>query len=153
MKVGSMKCGAMSSQQRQSISNIHFISAIPKKDGASGVSLLPAIVRDLRALENGVVMYSAELNEDVLVAAPLLWIVADMPCHSESCGLQNPSTTLYPCRKCYMRIRRTKHRLLEPMTHYTENHVERNKDHYLIAFSTPDRRSTIYNVPSLNDKQ
>jgi hypothetical protein len=111
----SMKCAALSFKERSSIANIHFTSAIPKKDGAGGISLLPCIVDDLKQLEEGMIMYSAEHDEDVLVVAPLLWLEADTPCHSELCGLYSP-TSLYPCRKCYTRLRRGKQNL-EPVGH------------------------------------
>ncbi|KAL0086580.1 hypothetical protein F4703DRAFT_1724397, partial [Phycomyces blakesleeanus] len=95
----SMKFAALSYEERSSIENIHFLSAIPKKKGASGMSLLPKIVEDFKRLKNRLVMFSAKDNENVLVASPLLWIEADTPCHSELCGLRVP-TSLYPCRKC-----------------------------------------------------
>jgi hypothetical protein len=41
--------------------------------------LVPAIIKDSKALENGVVMFLAVDNEDVLAVAPLLWIEADTP--------------------------------------------------------------------------
>ncbi|KAI9275037.1 hypothetical protein EDC94DRAFT_579489 [Helicostylum pulchrum] len=53
-----------------------------KSDAASGFSLLSTIAEDLKSLEDGVVMFSAEDNEYVLVVAPVLWIEADYPCHS-----------------------------------------------------------------------
>ncbi|KAL0095480.1 C2H2-type zinc finger transcription factor [Phycomyces blakesleeanus] len=53
------------------------------KDGANSMSLLPAIVDDLKKLKKGVKMFSTEDNEYVLVVAPILWIEADMACHSE----------------------------------------------------------------------
>ncbi|OAD75367.1 C2H2-type zinc finger transcription factor [Phycomyces blakesleeanus NRRL 1555(-)] len=55
-----MKCAALSFEERCSIENILFISAIPKKK---------------------------EDNAYVLVVSPLLWIEADTPCHSELCSL------------------------------------------------------------------
>ncbi|KAL0093855.1 hypothetical protein F4703DRAFT_1790277 [Phycomyces blakesleeanus] len=73
-KSWSMKYAALSFEERSSIENIYFLSAIPKKDGASGMSLLPVFVKDLKMLENGLVMFSAEDNEHILVIAPLLWI-------------------------------------------------------------------------------
>lgn len=57
-------------------------SNIIKSDAASGFSLLSTIAEDLKSLEDGVVMFSAEDNEYVLVVAPVLWIEADYPCHS-----------------------------------------------------------------------
>ncbi|KAL0092773.1 hypothetical protein J3Q64DRAFT_1721387, partial [Phycomyces blakesleeanus] len=79
----SMKFAAPSYEERSSIESIHFLSAIPKKKGASGMSLLPKIVEDFKRLKNRLVMFSAKDNKNVLVASPLLWIEADTPCHSE----------------------------------------------------------------------
>ncbi|KAL0087533.1 hypothetical protein J3Q64DRAFT_1847691 [Phycomyces blakesleeanus] len=141
----SMKFAALSYEERSSIENIHFLSAIPKKKGASGMSLLPKIVEDFKRLENGLVMFSAKDNENVLVASPLLWIEADTPCHSELCGLRAP-TSLYPCRKCYVRLQRSMPNL-QSSSYYTGRHTARTKAHYLAAASTSGRGSTIPDAP------
>ncbi|OAD65644.1 hypothetical protein PHYBLDRAFT_176032 [Phycomyces blakesleeanus NRRL 1555(-)] len=141
----SMKFAALSYEERSSIENIHFLSAIPKKKGASGMSLLPKIVEDFKRLENGLVMFSAKDNENVLVASPLLWIEADTPCHSELCGLRVP-TSLYPCRKCYVRLQRFMPNL-QSSSYYTGRHTARTKAHYLAAASTSGRGSTIPDAP------
>ncbi|KAL0074303.1 C2H2-type zinc finger transcription factor [Phycomyces blakesleeanus] len=125
----SMKCAALSFEERCSIENILFISAIPKKKGANATLLLSEIVDDLKKLENGVVMFSAEDNAYILVVPPLLWIEADTFCHSELCGLGAPNST-YPCRK----------------------HSTRTKDHYIQAASTPDRDTVIPDIPYFDDK-
>ncbi|KAI8336858.1 hypothetical protein EDC96DRAFT_578892 [Choanephora cucurbitarum] len=132
-------------KERSSIENIHFVGALQKKDGASGVSMIPALVQDLLMLERGVIMYSALDREKILVTAPLLWIEADSPCHSELCGLLG-LTTLYPCRKCYILLRRGQNALLDAQ-HYLTDHTPRTKDHYLIAASSADRASLISNAP------
>ena len=101
----SMRLASMSFKDRSSIDNIFFLGAVQKKNGASGISLLSTLVEDLMKLERGVLMYSTIDQEEVIVVAPLLWIEADSPCHSELCGLLG-LTTLYPCRKCYFLLRR-----------------------------------------------
>ncbi|OAD78451.1 C2H2-type zinc finger transcription factor [Phycomyces blakesleeanus NRRL 1555(-)] len=58
-----MRCAALPFKDRNLIANIQFLSTIPKKDGANGMSLLPAIVDDFKKLEKGVKMFSAEDNE------------------------------------------------------------------------------------------
>ncbi|KAL0084760.1 hypothetical protein F4703DRAFT_1794121 [Phycomyces blakesleeanus] len=146
----SMKCAALSFEERCSIENILFISAIPKKKGANAASLLPEIVDDLKKLENGVVMFSAEDNAYVLVVSPLLWIEADTPCHSELCGLGAPNST-YPCRKCYIKLQSRIPKLNE-VEYYTNRHPTRTKDHYIQAASTPDRDTVIPDIPYFDDK-
>ncbi|KAL0073066.1 hypothetical protein F4703DRAFT_1975534 [Phycomyces blakesleeanus] len=132
-KSWSMKCAALSFEEKSLIENIYFLSAILKKDGASGMSLLPVFVKDLKMLEAGLVMFSAEDNEHVLVVGPLLWIEADTPCHSELCGLR--ASTCLTAEK------------LKDEIHYTGSHASRTKERYQIATSTPDRSSTILDAP------
>ncbi|KAL0097591.1 hypothetical protein J3Q64DRAFT_1713924, partial [Phycomyces blakesleeanus] len=122
-----MRCAALPFKDQNSIANIQFLSTIPKKDGANGMSLLPAIVDDFKKLEKGVKMFSAEDNEYVLVVAPILWIEADTPCHSELCGLLGLVTT-FPCRRCYIKLRRAK------------------DFHYVLANSSPGRDTEIPNA-------
>ncbi|OAD74397.1 hypothetical protein PHYBLDRAFT_144850 [Phycomyces blakesleeanus NRRL 1555(-)] len=149
-KSWSMKYVALSFEERCSIENILFISAIPKKKGANAASLLPEIVDDLKKLENGVVMFSAKDNAYVLVVSPLLWIEADTPCHSELCGLGAPNST-YPCRKCYIKLQSRIPKLNE-VEYYTNRHPTRTKDHYIQAASTPDRDTVIPDIPYFDNK-
>ncbi|KAI8371085.1 hypothetical protein BD560DRAFT_396046 [Blakeslea trispora] len=141
----SMRCASMSFRDRSSIENFHFLGAVQKKNGVSGVSFLPALVDDLKELERGVKMWSAVDGEYVIVVAPLLWIEADSPCHSELCGLLG-LTTLYPCRKCYILLSRRRG-ITNDLSHFIGNHQERTKEHYLIAASTPNRASMIVGAP------
>ncbi|KAI8326027.1 hypothetical protein EDC96DRAFT_593591 [Choanephora cucurbitarum] len=90
----SMRLASMSFKDRSSIDNIFFLGAVQKKNGASGISLLSTLVEDLMKLERGVLMYSTIDQEEVIVVAPLLWIEADSPCHSELCGLLRPYYTI-----------------------------------------------------------
>ncbi|KAL0076170.1 hypothetical protein F4703DRAFT_1934585 [Phycomyces blakesleeanus] len=149
-KSWSMKCAALSFEERCSIENILFISAIPKKKGANTASLLPEIVDDLKKLENGVVIFSAEDNAYVLVISPLLWIEADTSCHSELCGLGAPNST-YPCRKCYIKLQSRIPKLNE-VEYYTNRHPTRTKDHYIQAASAPDRDTVIPDIPCFDNK-
>ncbi|KAL0097318.1 C2H2-type zinc finger transcription factor [Phycomyces blakesleeanus] len=97
-------CTTLPFKDQNSIANIQFLSTIPKKDGANGMSLLPAIVDDLKKLKKGVKMFSIKDNEYVPVVAPILWIEADMACHSELCGLLELAT-IFPCRRYYIELR------------------------------------------------
>ncbi|OAD81096.1 hypothetical protein PHYBLDRAFT_62154 [Phycomyces blakesleeanus NRRL 1555(-)] len=145
-KSWSMKCAALFFKERSSIENIYFLSAIPKKDDASGMSLLPVFVKALTMLENRLVMFLAEDNKHVLVVAPLFWIEADTPYHSKICGLHVP-TCLYSCHKCYIMLQRTTEKLKNKI-HYMGSHASRTKEYYQIAASTPDRSSIIPDAPS-----
>ncbi|KAL0081230.1 hypothetical protein J3Q64DRAFT_1194702 [Phycomyces blakesleeanus] len=133
-------------KDRLSIENIRFIATVPKKNGAKGVSILPILVRDLKALEKGVLMFCEKDKQCVLVIAPVLWIGADTPCHSEICGLSGP-TSLYPCRKCYVCIHRLKDSL--PDKEYcTDPHKRRTRKHYVLANSMSDRTTIIPDAPT-----
>ncbi|CAO3656229.1 unnamed protein product [Mucor hiemalis] len=90
-------------------------------------------------------MYYAEENEMVIVTAPIMFILADNPAHSDLCGILG-LRTVYPCRKCYYR------QVVKPnSTNYTlpisavigPNHY-RTKEDYRIAPSDPN--SMIYNA-------
>lgn len=137
---------------RCSIENIHFIYAVPKKDGTSGISLLPTIVSDLKLLENGVVMFFAEQGSDALVVSPVLRIEADSLYHSELCSLLGP-TALYPCRKRYMRLRRSRREALQDVRHYTGKQLEQTREHYRLATAdNVHRRSkTIPSAPEFGN--
>ncbi|KAL0092852.1 C2H2-type zinc finger transcription factor [Phycomyces blakesleeanus] len=142
-----MKCAALPFKNRNSIANIQFLSTIPKKDGANGMSLLPAIVDDFKKLEKGVKMFSAEDNEYVLVVAPVLWIEADTPCHLELCGLLGPATT-FPCRRCYIELRHAKD-FVKDLSYFCECHERRTQEHYVLANSSPGRDTEIPNAPKI----
>ncbi|KAI8365792.1 hypothetical protein EDC96DRAFT_508867 [Choanephora cucurbitarum] len=141
----SMRCASMSFQDRSSIENFHFLGAVSKKNGVSGTSFLPALVDDLKQLEGGIQMWSAVDNEYVIVVAPLMRIEADSPCHSELCGLLGLKT-LYPCRKCYILLSRRRG-ALNSLEHFSQEHQERTKEHYLLAASTLNRSSMIVDAP------
>ncbi|KAL0076456.1 hypothetical protein F4703DRAFT_1965102, partial [Phycomyces blakesleeanus] len=68
----SMKLAGLSYEECSLIANILFLLAIPKKNDVSGMSLLPTLIRDLKKLENDIVVYSAEDNAYILLVAPLL---------------------------------------------------------------------------------
>ncbi|KAL0074481.1 hypothetical protein F4703DRAFT_1891787, partial [Phycomyces blakesleeanus] len=115
----SKQCAALPFKDRNSITNIQFLSTIPKKDGANGMSLLPAIVNDFKKLEKGVKMFSAEDNEYVLVVAPILWIEADTPY------------------------------FVKDLSYFCECHERRTREHYVLANSSPGRDTEIPNAPKI----
>ncbi|KAI7891101.1 uncharacterized protein EV154DRAFT_91175 [Mucor mucedo] len=98
----SMNFAGLPFEDRSKRENTCFIWTAPKTDGINALSIIPFIVDDLKILEKGVLMYSAEENEMILVTAPLMFIMADNPAHSDICGILG-MTTVFPCRKCYFR--------------------------------------------------
>lgn len=105
---------------------------------------IPALVADLKKLESGELMFSSEYNELVMVKAPLLFISADNPAHSDICGLLQ-QTTLYYCRKCYiLKIIKKKNKTIEQSGVTTEQlnqvHTCRTRSHYILAASDKDRK-------------
>jgi hypothetical protein len=99
----------------------------------------------VKALEKGVAMFSGEHNETVLVKAPVMFIAADNPAHSDICGIQQ-QTTLYFCRKCYVRKSSKKKNcsLLESgITVESLNCVynNRSRNHYILAASDCSRKN------------
>ncbi|KAL0075550.1 hypothetical protein J3Q64DRAFT_1703904 [Phycomyces blakesleeanus] len=139
----SMKLAGLSYEERSLIANKLFLLAIPKKNDVSGMSLLPTLIRDLKKLENDIVVYSAEDNAYILLVAPLLWIEADTPCHSELCDILG-SATLYLCHKCYILIQRTVP--LKEMEYYLKRHNKRTREHYVLANSTKNRTTIMPDV-------
>ncbi|OAD67399.1 C2H2-type zinc finger transcription factor [Phycomyces blakesleeanus NRRL 1555(-)] len=128
-------------------SNVDCDAVFYKKDGANGMSLLPAIVDDFKKLEKGVKMFSTEDNEYVPVVAPILWIETDMPCHLELCRLLGLATT-FPCRRCYIELRRAKD-FVKDLSYFCECHERRTQEHYVLANSSPGRDTEIPNAPKI----
>ena len=60
--------------------NIHFITC---SNEVSALDMVTALVPDFQKLEKGIEMYDAHLQKNVLVVAPLLFLLADNPRHSE----------------------------------------------------------------------
>ncbi|KAI9471036.1 MAG: hypothetical protein EXX96DRAFT_375772 [Benjaminiella poitrasii] len=96
----SMTYAALPLEDRGRRENTMFIGCAPKSDGVNAMHFIPGLSADMKALEAGVVMFSSEHNELVLVKASLMFISADNPTHSDICGLMQQAT-LYFCRICY----------------------------------------------------
>ncbi|KAI8330308.1 hypothetical protein BC941DRAFT_182146 [Chlamydoabsidia padenii] len=137
--------GAFSSEEHNRRENTYFIGAVARSRGLSAMDMVPRIAEDLKMLENGMAMHSAEYNEDLLVISPVVYITADSLRHSELCGLLG-LTTLYSCRFCYYRKLSAKDCTKvddeiaknNDLLNYT--YTERTKHHYCLAASTPDRK-------------
>ncbi|KAG0803512.1 hypothetical protein G6F20_013462 [Rhizopus arrhizus] len=81
----SMTYAALPLEERGRRENTMFIGCAPKSDGINAMHFIPALVADMKALEKGVAMFSGEHNETVLVKAPVMFISADNPAHSDIC--------------------------------------------------------------------
>ena len=71
------------------------------------------IASDLRNLEQGIEMYDAHLQQEVLAIAPVLLIMADNPRHSELLNHLGSSARRY-CRMCMV----STNKALFFMSHY-----------------------------------
>ncbi len=76
--------------------NIHFITC---SNQVSPLDMAKPIVSDLLRLEQGVRMYDAHLQQEVMVVAPILAVLADNPRHSELLNHAGGNANMY-CRMC-----------------------------------------------------
>lgn len=59
----------------------------------NAMHFIPGMVANLKKLEKGVIMFSGEHNESVLVRAPVMFISANNPAaYSDICGLLQQTT-------------------------------------------------------------
>ncbi|CAO3600929.1 unnamed protein product [Absidia cylindrospora] len=135
----SMTCAAMTMEERNRRENIKFIGAVAGSDGLDAMAMIPGLMKDLKKLEQGVVMYSLKHQGPAIVVAPLLCITADNPRHADLCGIKH-STTKFPCRKCYYKKPQKKmntttditlcnqHRLLHAWPKRTKSHYSTSRD-------------------------
>ena len=78
------------------LANIHFVAA---SNRVKAVAMAEPIVDDLLKLEEGVIMYDAAMEQNVLVVAPVLCIMADNVRASELSNHLGCSANKY-CRMC-----------------------------------------------------
>lgn len=89
----------MSQKQKNKLENIHFLCCSNK---VSTLELVEPVVDSLLRLEDGIVMYDALLKQEVLVVAPVMFVIADNPMSSELCNHQGSMARRY-CRMCMVR--------------------------------------------------
>lgn len=80
--------------------NIHFISC---SNQANARELMEPLVAELKMLEEGVPVYDAHLQQEVLVVAPVLAFLCDNPRHSELLNHAGGNARKF-CRMCMVRI-------------------------------------------------
>ncbi len=76
--------------------NTHFITC---SNQVEVLDMAEPVAADLVQLENGVPMFDAELNTEVLVVAPVMAALCDNPRHSELLNHMGGSANMY-CRMC-----------------------------------------------------
>lgn len=87
-------------EEKNKLENIHFLCTSNKVDA---LELAEPLVDNLLKLEEGVIMYDALLEEEVLVIAPVILIIADNPMSSDICNHQGSTARRY-CRMCLVSI-------------------------------------------------
>lgn len=95
-----MTPAAMTLKERNMYENQFFLCTHHNPNAMETGSLL---VNDLKSLEDGVLMFDLYHEEEVLVYAPLLFVIADNVRHSELCCNKGLRATC-PCRKCYWQL-------------------------------------------------
>ncbi|KAI8375903.1 hypothetical protein BD560DRAFT_392240 [Blakeslea trispora] len=145
----SMTYAALPFEEGGSRENTMFVGYAPKSDGVNAMNFIPSITADLKKLEKGMLMYSSQYDEVVLVKAPLLFISADNPAHSDICSLMQ-QTTLYFCRKCYV-LKQSKKKdktIVESEVtaeKLTQRYPKRLRSHYVLAASDHNRKQVNMN--------
>ena len=72
--VWALMLAGLPKQENSKLSNIHFIAA---SDKVSPLAMAQPMVEDLLKLEKGIVMFDSLTQQDVVVVAPVLCILAD----------------------------------------------------------------------------
>lgn len=70
-------------QQNHQLNHIYLLCA---SNTATAVDMMSTIVKDLYTLQNGVELFDAMSNQNVLVIAPVLAILCDNPSASQNLG-------------------------------------------------------------------
>ncbi|KAL0081748.1 hypothetical protein J3Q64DRAFT_1837616 [Phycomyces blakesleeanus] len=91
---------AISYSMRNRRKNNFFVTAVSQQARFKLTHLMPIQATDLKALENGVDMYSSTYDETITVCASLLFITANNAQHTELVGLKH-LTSNFLCKRCY----------------------------------------------------
>ncbi|OAD74568.1 C2H2-type zinc finger transcription factor [Phycomyces blakesleeanus NRRL 1555(-)] len=134
-----MRCAALPFKDRNSIANIQFLSTIPKKDGANGMSLLPAIVDDFKKLEKGTMsMFWLLLSSFGLrLTCHVIQNFAD--CLDQPLHFLAEDATEFRCAKDFVK----------DFSYFCECHERRTQEHYVLANSSSGRDTEIPNAPKI----
>ena len=83
-------------EENAHIHNIHFITC---SNQASATDIMGPVIDDLKRLKEGIPMFDAYLQQEVLVVAPVMAFLCDNPRHSELLGHAGGRARKY-CRMC-----------------------------------------------------
>ena len=86
--------------ENSKLENIHFIAA---SNQVSAVEMSGEIVKDLKQLERGVVMYDSHMKQEVLVVAPVIAFICDNVRGSELVNHMGHNANKY-CRICQVTV-------------------------------------------------
>ncbi|KAL0582410.1 hypothetical protein ABG067_007741 [Albugo candida] len=125
----------------------HYLLCASNKLNAGEMS--KPIVDDLKLLESGMEMFSQKYSESVLVIAPVLFISADNPRHSDVSCTQMSAATYY-CRYCYFRRFDNSVRTLDHIGFEQYEAERRCRDHYMHYFF-PTENQTPLTVMAMNE--
>ncbi|KAL0078700.1 hypothetical protein F4703DRAFT_1796786 [Phycomyces blakesleeanus] len=110
------------------------------------LEMLSLIVDDFVELEKGIVMYSKDHDEDVLVVAPLLLFMGDNPWQSQL-AMHSKTLRKHFCRKCHLEApQSTQKDNTAEISYLPGNHngAEKITKEFLYAFVTVNTDSELY---------
>ncbi|KAL0073089.1 hypothetical protein F4703DRAFT_1746592 [Phycomyces blakesleeanus] len=139
-----MYFAAMPLEVRNNQENVMFIST--SNHVLNAVEMLPPIVDDFVELEKGIVMYSKDHDEDVLVVAPLLLFMGDNPWQSQL-AMHSGTSGKHFCRKGHLEAPRSTQKDNMPEISYLpvdHNGAEKRTKEFLNAFATANTDSKLY---------
>lgn len=94
--IWAMKLAGLPNGENNKLTSIHFIAA---SNNVSAVHMSGEIVKDLKDLEKGIVMYDGHVHQNVLVIAPVICFICDNVRASELVNHIGNSANKY-CRIC-----------------------------------------------------
>ena len=86
--------------EKNKLENIHFVACSNRVDA---MTMAEPLVENLLQLENGIEVYDAFLEQNVIVVAPVMFIMADNPMSSDLCNHMG-STARKFCRMCLVSL-------------------------------------------------
>ncbi|KAL0095081.1 hypothetical protein F4703DRAFT_1950758 [Phycomyces blakesleeanus] len=128
-----------SKQYNKYNSYLMYFAAMP-------LEMLLPIVDDFVELEKGIVMYSKDHSEDVLVVASLLLFMGDNPWQSQL-AMHSGTSGKYFCRKCHLEAPQSTQKDSTPEIPYLpvdHNGAEKRTKEFLNAFATANIDSELY---------
>ena len=83
-------------EEKMKLENIHFLCC---SNRVSTLELAEPLVDDLLELEEGIPMFDASVQDNVLVVASVMLLICDNPMSSDLCNHQGSSARKF-CRMC-----------------------------------------------------